>query len=709
MSFKKGTFPTQEINVKVPRTLYPKDGCPMKAEIQVRTILQHAFAEITHDLCYKSSFKVPDKWQRQVAAVAAALETSSNELEATVAGIQDYVANYGGTLSPAETQHEINKLSTILNFDKNNVELAGRIARLAITLGDWDKATSILQKFVDLEIPAACRDYGTALVKQHQNISNDKSKKAYKKGQDNLKIAAEYGDSEAMAAYASSWRRFKTKEAQTNVYDWYQKAYETNPLNTYAISNVIELEITRRKDLSVVSLMHPAINTALKHCMDQAEVGTNHPWAYYNAALFNVLLGKQEEGLGLLAKAIACSNAPFMLASACKSASRMIKALDQNDGIELMQQLLATGHASKGFTCSWSNKKQSMCSQMIPSPRNPLANHKGQVVIVAGDCGCKEYESVDKYRTLILDAFKGYKGIIISGGTEAGIAEVVGDIDEANSILTKAVGYLPHKLGNVNIDKSYTVRIRTKGDSFSAREPLQYWQDILSAGIDPTSVRVLGIGGGKIAALEYRIALAMGAKVIVVEGSGRAAKELLIDVHWKDFPNLIKLPEEMLTLRYLVKAPPKSLPKIIREDVAKAIHENYRQQQKHNIPSGDPAGKPWSKLPGYLKEANRGQADDIGEKLAFVGYEIKKSIAPIKKVTILKKVEVDLLSKMEHGRWNAQKLLAGWKCGPVKDGLKQTNPCIVKWDELSDSDKQKDINPVMAIPEMLAQVGYELK
>jgi hypothetical protein len=58
--------------------------------------------------------------------------------------------------------------------------------------------------------------------------------------------------------------------------------------------------------------------------------------------------------------------------------------------------------------------------------------------------------------------------------------------------------------------------------------------DIVSSGIHPSQVRLLGINGGSIAAAEYRIALAFGAKAAMVEGTGREASRLLSDPEWAD-------------------------------------------------------------------------------------------------------------------------------------------------------------------------------
>ena len=52
------------------------------AEIQVRTILQHAWAEIEHDIQYKSSITTPNTIQRRFMALAGLLEIADREFEA---------------------------------------------------------------------------------------------------------------------------------------------------------------------------------------------------------------------------------------------------------------------------------------------------------------------------------------------------------------------------------------------------------------------------------------------------------------------------------------------------------------------------------------------------------------------------------------------------------------------------------------------------
>lgn len=53
----------------------------LKAEIQVRTILMHAWAEIQHELAYKSKIQVPDEFQRNLFRISASLEGADKEFD----------------------------------------------------------------------------------------------------------------------------------------------------------------------------------------------------------------------------------------------------------------------------------------------------------------------------------------------------------------------------------------------------------------------------------------------------------------------------------------------------------------------------------------------------------------------------------------------------------------------------------------------------
>lgn len=154
------------------------------------------------------------------------------------------------------------------------------------------------------------------------------------------------------------------------------------------------------------------------------------------------------------------------------------------------------------------------------------------------------------YRPLLLDAFSDFQGTLISGGTVAGIAGLAGDLQEAYSEAIHTIGHIPALIPpEITADKRYSEFRHTAGHDFNALGPLQIWADIVTSGIKPNQVKLVGLGGGAIAAIEYRIALAMGARVAIIEGSGRSAGRLLVDDDWKESKNLIRLPAEAAPLR----------------------------------------------------------------------------------------------------------------------------------------------------------------
>ena len=53
----------------------------LKIEIQIRSILQHGWAEIEHDLGYKGAKGIPDEFKRDFNRISALLETADNEFD----------------------------------------------------------------------------------------------------------------------------------------------------------------------------------------------------------------------------------------------------------------------------------------------------------------------------------------------------------------------------------------------------------------------------------------------------------------------------------------------------------------------------------------------------------------------------------------------------------------------------------------------------
>ena len=71
---------------------YPEELTNFTFEIQLRTILQHAWAEIEHDLGYKTVLEVPRDVRREFSRIAGLLEIADNSFEKIKDSISEYEA-----------------------------------------------------------------------------------------------------------------------------------------------------------------------------------------------------------------------------------------------------------------------------------------------------------------------------------------------------------------------------------------------------------------------------------------------------------------------------------------------------------------------------------------------------------------------------------------------------------------------------------------
>lgn len=90
-----------------------------KFEFQVRTILQHSWAEIEHGLGYKGEFEIPSTAKRTFYRVAALLEQADIEFVKLKSTISEYEESLTDDIKAKPSQIEINKAS-LISFMSNN-------------------------------------------------------------------------------------------------------------------------------------------------------------------------------------------------------------------------------------------------------------------------------------------------------------------------------------------------------------------------------------------------------------------------------------------------------------------------------------------------------------------------------------------------------------------------------------------------------------
>lgn len=142
---------------------YPDQICGKKFEIQIRTVLQHAWAAIEHDLGYKSEFGVPRSVIREFSRIAGLLEIADDEFVRTRDHMRDYTENVRQKIieNKADDVHIdsislneyvkrntkmqalLKEISEIANAEISEIDAEGYIVQLKFlgkeTLGDVQK------------------------------------------------------------------------------------------------------------------------------------------------------------------------------------------------------------------------------------------------------------------------------------------------------------------------------------------------------------------------------------------------------------------------------------------------------------------------------------------------------------------------------------------------------------------------------------------
>jgi hypothetical protein len=132
------------------------------------------------------------------------------------------------------------------------------------------------------------------------------------------------------------------------------------------------------------------------------------------------------------------------------------------------------------------------------------------------------------------------------------------------------------------------------------------------------------------------------------------------------------------------------------EDMARAAHRVYvaAAMARGETPESNPSMVTWEELPEDLRAANRAQAEDVPRKLEAIGCEI----GPTAEDFTFTDDEVEMLARLEHDRWMAERRSQGWTYASPRDNARKHHDKLVPWDELGDADREKDRTAVRTIP-----------
>jgi hypothetical protein len=407
-----------------------------------------------------------------------------------------------------------------------DLDHVGEAGSLLLALGRWNDSVDLLTPFAGSARPPILRALGVAMCKLHRD---DPRGTDYRSGQAYLERAAAHGDADAVASLAGTWKGIDDRKVR----ELYRRASELDPADPYPLGNLLEYEVQAAGDLSPLEEMRDRVTAAIEQCRKQAAAGQNLPWAYFDLGKFRLLLRLRYEGLEAFAKAVDLSPAAFMLETSLASLDRLSAVAERIPGLAWSRDLLALALRAKFAD-------EDALEGSISQP----------VVVLAGGTSSEEEERIGAYRPVLLQAFQDFTGTVVSGGTVQGVSGLAGELGARYPGAVRTVGYLPSSIpAGAEADRRYSELRPTAARSFSPLEPLTYWDDLLRAGIRAPEVKMIGIGGGRVAGAEFVVGLGLGARLGVMGGGGGAADEILGGPHWSSTRRLTRLTPDLDAVR----------------------------------------------------------------------------------------------------------------------------------------------------------------
>ena len=164
---------------------------------------------------------------------------------------------------------------------------------------------------------------------------------------------------------------------------------------------------------------------------------------------------------------------------------------------------------------------------------------------------------------------------------------------------------------------------------------------------------------------------------------------------------------------------------LLSDKIPMRIHYDYATFDYQNgSPLSDPIAEPtaeaniaemekfWSDLPEYKRWANRFQAEMFRTYLRTLGFDVwrasETSRDMIARVRRRIRENREVLMRMEHRRWCAEKTLGGFVAGPVKDEVRRIHPDLCPFEALTQEKKNLDFRPILNLAYLLADEHWQI-
>ena len=692
------------------------------AELQVRTLVQHAWADIMHDRLYKAPLKLGRESKRTGALLAAIMEDGDRTFDRLAGELDGMAANYTAYASRKDVEAEIGVQELIMKNTpdrKARVPVALKLAQLLAPLGEYARIAEMLEPFQN--IGTTMRDdvlleLGHALCRVHRAKPQSP---AYVRGRDFVAaVAANCARTEcpavpnlrkkrSMLARALSrlaWIEEARDDSQHEARNLYRRALETEPSNPYHLANQLAFEVYCASGGSILESMATQIHAGIATCREHAVAGTELPFAHFTAGRLCLLLGEADEALGWVARGLR----HLFDEQSCVSEAVL------DDEVAWIGRIHFGEQAPPAL--GWVKRLIALARHFAAVRRAGKVSAgaaEDRVLIVAGGAVSLDRATLRRIRPLVERVLAKFSGTVISGGTRVGVPGCVGGVAaklRGRRRNFELVGYIPRSLPkDAPLDSRYDRHVETDDDHFSSGQIIRMWEDMRERDITPERVQLIGFGGGLLTAVEFRVALALGASTAAVHCTGGAADAMLNDPVWRGTKTLLGMPLDPTSAQAFVTVPEQAYTPGRLAKMAQSFHAHYVEDNPKKLPENL---RPWDKLPDTFRTANLEQARYAVEILRAAGFEVRPKSRKAGAIQSFAgrqwKRAIERMAELEHGRWNVERLRDGWRFGRPRDDARKLHDCLVPWENLPENIREYDRNSIRAFPKILSEAGLEV-
>ncbi len=126
----------------------------LKAEIQVRTLAEHIWADISHDRIYKTELTIPEEWKREAARLSAILENADNTFASMSQAIDSVSNTFELQSETGKAKINVEKLETLVAIQTDEPEEGAKnVLNLILvykTLNQPLKAKTLLDDWIKI-------------------------------------------------------------------------------------------------------------------------------------------------------------------------------------------------------------------------------------------------------------------------------------------------------------------------------------------------------------------------------------------------------------------------------------------------------------------------------------------------------------------------------------------------------------------------------